>query len=77
MSDALSRESQTFDRVTVDINTLDDLNRIPIEHQRVELVERKGIGHPDTIFQACSSRVADMATRETAQCCDDARNYDG
>lgn len=28
---------------------IEELQQIPIEQQRIELVERKGIGHPDSM----------------------------
>ena len=43
---------------------IEALNRIPVEQQRVELVERKGIGHPDTICDAVMEEVARALCRE-------------
>ena len=37
---------------------IDELRQTPIEEQRLEIVERKGIGHPDTICDAIMDRVS-------------------
>ena len=37
---------------------IDELRQTPIEDQRLEIVERKGIGHPDTICDAIMDRVS-------------------
>ena len=37
---------------------IEALNRIPVEQQRVELVERKGIGHPDSTCNVIMEKVA-------------------
>lgn len=42
---------------------IETVERTPIEQQRVELVERKGIGHPDTICDA----VCEAASRELSK----------
>ncbi len=36
----------------------EELKQTPVEHQRVELVERKGTGHPDSICDAVMERVS-------------------
>ena len=40
------------------------LNRTPVEDQRVELVERKGLGHPDSICDAIVEEVSVALCRE-------------
>jgi len=37
---------------------LESLSRIPVEEQRVELVERKGVGHPDSICDAIMEAIS-------------------
>jgi S-adenosylmethionine synthetase len=37
---------------------VEDLNRVPVGQQRVELVERKGKGHPDSICDAIAEEVS-------------------
>lgn len=34
--------------------TVESLDKVPVEEQRVELVERKGVGHPDSIMEDIS-----------------------
>jgi S-adenosylmethionine synthetase len=43
---------------------LEELRRIPLEHQRIELVERKGKGHPDSICDAVVEAVSLALCRE-------------
>jgi len=40
------------------------LNQTPVEQQRVELVERKGIGHPDSICDAVMEEISLALCRE-------------
>ncbi len=37
---------------------LESLNKVPVEEQQVELVERKGVGHPDSICDAIMEEVS-------------------
>ena len=37
---------------------LESLSRTPVEEQRVELVERKGVGHPDSICDAIMEEIS-------------------
>ncbi len=37
---------------------LEELKRTPLEQQRIELVERKGQGHPDSIYDAVAEAVS-------------------
>jgi len=37
---------------------LEELKRTPLEHQRIELVERKGKGHPDSLCDAVAEAVS-------------------
>jgi len=37
---------------------IESLNAVPVEEQRVELVERKGVGHPDSICDAIMEAVS-------------------
>ena len=43
---------------------LEELKRTPIEQQRIELVERKGKGHPDSICDAVAEAVSLALCRE-------------
>jgi len=43
---------------------LEELKRTPLEHQRIELVERKGKGHPDSICDAVAEAVSLALCRE-------------
>lgn len=43
---------------------VEELDRVPVEQQRVELVERKGTGHPDSICDAIMERVSLALCRE-------------
>jgi len=44
--------------------TLEELKQTPVEQQRVELVERKGTGHPDSICDAIMEQVSVALCRE-------------
>ena len=37
---------------------LESLSRIPVGEQQVELVERKGVGHPDSICDAIMEAIS-------------------
>jgi methionine adenosyltransferase (EC 2.5.1.6) len=37
---------------------VEPLNQTPIEDQKVEIVERKGIGHPDSISDGIAESVS-------------------
>ena len=37
---------------------VDELKQLPLEEQRLEIVERKGLGHPDYICDAIMDRVS-------------------
>jgi len=43
---------------------VEELVRTPIEMQKVELVERKGIGHPDSIADGIAEAVSRALSRE-------------
>lgn len=43
---------------------LEELRRTPLERQRIELVERKGKGHPDSICDAVAEQVSLALCRE-------------
>ena len=43
---------------------LEELKRTPLEQQRIELVERKGKGHPDSICDAVAEAVSLALCRE-------------
>jgi S-adenosylmethionine synthetase len=43
---------------------LEELKRTPLEQQRIELVERKGKGHPDSICDAIAEEVSLALCRE-------------
>jgi S-adenosylmethionine synthetase len=44
--------------------TVETLNKVTVEDQRVELVERKGVGHPDSICDAIMEEVSVALCRE-------------
>lgn len=44
--------------------TIEELKQTPVEQQRVELVERKGTGHPDSICDAIMEQVSLALCRE-------------
>ncbi len=43
---------------------LESLDRVPVEEQQVELVERKGLGHPDSICDAIMEEISVTLCRE-------------
>lgn len=43
---------------------LEDINRLPLARQRIELVERKGKGHPDSLCDAIAEEVSQALCRE-------------
>ncbi|MFQ5886469.1 MAG: methionine adenosyltransferase, partial [Anaerolineae bacterium] len=43
---------------------LESLDRVPVEEQQVELVERKGLGHPDSICDAIMEAISIALCRE-------------
>ena len=43
---------------------VDELKQLPLEEQRLEIVERKGLGHPDYICDAIMDRVSVALCRE-------------
>ena len=43
---------------------VEDLNKAPVEEQAVELVERKGVGHPDSICDSIMDEVSVALCRE-------------
>ncbi|MBM3469440.1 MAG: methionine adenosyltransferase [Armatimonadetes bacterium] len=47
--------------------TVDVLSRTPVARHKVEIVERKGIGHPDSICDAIMERVSIALSREYLQ----------
>jgi S-adenosylmethionine synthetase len=44
--------------------TVENLNQTPLELQKLEIVERKGLGHPDYICDAIMDRVSVSLSRE-------------
>ena len=44
--------------------TVESLDKVPVEDQRVELVERKGVGHPDSICDAIMEDISVALCRE-------------
>jgi len=44
--------------------TIDFLSTLPVEKQQIELVERKGIGHPDSICDGLAETVSRTLSRE-------------
>ncbi len=47
--------------------TIENLNSIPVEKQKVEIVERKGIGHPDSIADGLAESVSRALCKEYLQ----------
>jgi len=43
---------------------IESLGRVPVEEQQVELVERKGLGHPDSICDAIMEEISVALSRE-------------
>ena len=41
-----------------------ELKQIPVEKQKVEIVERKGIGHPDTLADGIAESMSRALSRE-------------
>lgn len=37
---------------------LEDLRNVPVHRQQMELVERKGVGHPDTMCDAIMEAIS-------------------
>ena len=48
---------------------VEELFQTPIEKQRIELVERKGIGHPDSISDGLAEAVSRALCREYIDKC--------
>ena len=48
---------------------VEELLQTPIEKQRIELVERKGIGHPDSISDGLAEAVSHALCREYISKC--------
>jgi len=46
---------------------VENLNSIPVEKQKVEIVERKGIGHPDSIADGLAENVSRALSKEYLQ----------
>jgi S-adenosylmethionine synthetase len=46
---------------------IENLNSVPVKNQKVEIVERKGIGHPDSIADALAENVSRALCREYLQ----------
>jgi S-adenosylmethionine synthetase len=48
---------------------VEDLKQTPLENQRVEIVERKGLGHPDYICDAVMDHISIRLSREYLEKC--------
>lgn len=46
---------------------VENLNSIPVEKQKIEIVERKGVGHPDSIADGLAESVSRALCREYLQ----------
>ena len=46
---------------------IENLNSIPVEKQKIEIVERKGVGHPDSIADGLAESVSRALSREYLQ----------
>jgi S-adenosylmethionine synthetase len=45
------------------------LNQKPIEQQEIELIERKGIGHPDSVADGLAESISRALCRDLEPCC--------
>ena len=43
---------------------ISELKQVPLERQRVEIVERKGLGHPDYICDSIMNEISIALSRE-------------
>ena len=48
---------------------VENLEQTPIEQQRIELVERKGIGHPDSLMDGIAESVSRALCRAYMEEC--------
>ncbi len=48
---------------------VENLNQTPLEKQKLEIVERKGLGHPDSICDAIMDRISVNLSREYMKRC--------
>jgi S-adenosylmethionine synthetase len=48
---------------------VENLNQTPLEKQKLEIVERKGLGHPDSICDAIMDRISVNLSREYMKKC--------
>ena len=46
---------------------IEALNQIPLEKQRIELVERKCLGHPDSIADGIAESISQALCRSTSK----------
>jgi len=46
---------------------VENLNIVPVKKQKIEIVERKGIGHPDTVADGLAENVSQALCREYLQ----------
>ena len=46
---------------------IENLNGVPVEKQRIEIVERKGMGHPDSVADGLAESVSRALSREYLQ----------
>ncbi|MEM4409285.1 MAG: methionine adenosyltransferase, partial [Candidatus Caldarchaeum sp.] len=51
------------ERVTASYVTVEPLDRTPVEEQEIELVERKGLGHPDYIIDSACEEASVMLSK--------------
>jgi len=51
-------------RLTMRNIVVEDLKQIPLEKQRIEIVERKGLGHPDYICDAVMDQISICLSKE-------------
>jgi len=60
-----TRPPKTGDNLMTTRNILvDNLKQTPLEHQKLEIVERKGLGHPDCICDAIMDRISVRLSQE-------------
>lgn len=43
---------------------IEELKRLPVDQQRIEIVERKGLGHPDSMCDAMLEQISIALCRE-------------
>ena len=55
---------------------VEELKQTPLEEQRVEMVERKGTGHPDSVCDAIMERISLALCRDKSLLCPQGRRLE-